>query len=313
MNVDSEAEKIEKKLKDATGLSLKLICAEGEDAVFYKGKAYMVVLDGKSPTKKERLLIQYILSGFEAEKSCGKEESLKNILFGESEFAVFRFKTRYRIPDVPCCAVLVYLEKHQQEAFAHVERCIEGGRDLLLGIDNKHFCVVKFLGEEQTSYEFALFLAQSIYEELGVHARIGVGEEEKSFGDISRSYQQAVAAVRMSENFRTGSDVHLYRDFMLVRMLEEVPRTKLEEYFSQFRFKGAEEIFQDEELLDTAERFLEYNLNVSETSRSLFMHRNTLLYRLDKIENATGLNIRNFSDAVTFRIIAVIYKLLNIQ
>ena len=60
----------------------------------------------------------------------------------------------------------------------------------------------------------------------------------------------------------------------------------------------------------TAEEFLESSLNISETSRNLFMHRNTLTYRLDKIERATGLNIRKFSDAVTFRVITILYKLL---
>ena len=63
-------------------------------------------------------------------------------------------------------------------------------------------------------------------------------------------------------------------------------------------------------MTETAEAFLESSLNVSETSRNLFMHRNTLMYRLDKIERVTGPNIRKFSDAVTFRILSVLYKLM---
>ena len=63
-------------------------------------------------------------------------------------------------------------------------------------------------------------------------------------------------------------------------------------------------------MLSTAEEFLQSSLNVSETSRNLYMHRNTLLYRLDKIEKATGLNIRSFSDAVSFRVLTVIHRLL---
>ena len=84
----------------------------------------------------------------------------------------------------------------------------------------------------------------------------------------------------------------------------------MQEYLEQFRAESAEEIFEDEEMTETAEAFLESSLNVSETSRNLFMHRNTLMYRLDKIERVTGLNIRKFSDAVTFRILSVLYKLL---
>ena len=63
-------------------------------------------------------------------------------------------------------------------------------------------------------------------------------------------------------------------------------------------------------MLTTAEAFLQSSLNVSETSRNLYMHRNTLLYRLDKIEKATGLNIRLFSDAVSFRVLTALHKLL---
>ena len=72
----------------------------------------------------------------------------------------------------------------------------------------------------------------------------------------------------------------------------------------------AKSIFSDPEMTNTAEEFLENSLNVSETSRKLYLHRNTLMYRLDKIERSTGLNIRRFSDAVTFRLITYLYRLL---
>ena len=73
---------------------------------------------------------------------------------------------------------------------------------------------------------------------------------------------------------------------------------------------AAREIFSDSEMTDTAEEFLENSLNVSETSRKLYLHRNTLTYRLDKIEKSTGLNIRRFSDAVIFRLITILSKLV---
>ena len=78
----------------------------------------------------------------------------------------------------------------------------------------------------------------------------------------------------------------------------------------QFRIGNLDEVFDDTEIAETAEAFLESSLNVSEASRTLFMHRNTLMYRLDKIERITGLNIRKFSDAVTFRILSVLHRLL---
>ena len=82
------------------------------------------------------------------------------------------------------------------------------------------------------------------------------------------------------------------------------------EYFSILLEGDAKELLKDEDMVNTAEEFLENNLNVSETSRNLYMHRNTLMYRLDKIERVTGLNLRNFTDAVTFRVITILSKLI---
>ena len=97
---------------------------------------------------------------------------------------------------------------------------------------------------------------------------------------------------------------------MLVKMLEDVPESKLMEYLGEMTDEGARDIFEDAEMVNTAEEFLQSSLNVSETSRKLYMHRNTLLYRLDKIEKATGLNIRQFPDAVSFRVLTILYRLL---
>ena len=101
--------------------------------------------------------------------------------------------------------------------------------------------------------------------------------------------------------------------YVLVKMLEEIPKFKLMEYLDILAPKEAKQVFSDEDMLSTAEEFLDSSLNVSETSRKLFMHRNTLMYRLDKIEKLTGLNIKNFPDAVTFRLITILIKLMNIK
>ena len=93
-------------------------------------------------------------------------------------------------------------------------------------------------------------------------------------------------------------------------MLEDLPKYKLNEYLELLMDEKARDIFGDEEMISTAEEFLEANLNVSETSRKIYLHRNTLMYRLDKIEKATGLNVRKFSDAVTFRLITILSRLV---
>ena len=199
------------------------------------------------------------------------------------------------------------------EAVAHIERCIADTSDMVVRMDDNVCAVVRFSDDGQTPYDFAQFLYQSLYEEVGVKASMGVGGEVGTFAEISSSYHQAVTAVRMSAVFHGKGEVHSYKEYLLVKMLEEVPESRLKEYLEQLQIGDAREIFDDEEMVNTAEEFLQSSLNVSETSRNLFMHRNTLMYRLDKIERVTGLNIRKFSDAVSFRVITILYKLMQMN
>jgi carbohydrate diacid regulator len=173
---------------------------------------------------------------------------------------------------------------------------------------------VRFLdktdNEYQSSVDYAEFLAQSIKEELGLDVQAGVGPTVRELRDIALSYARAENALRYADVFEMQGNVHSYREFILVKMLEDIPEAKLAEYLAELTEEQFKEVFEDEEMLNTAECFLQTSLNVSETSRNLYMHRNTLLYRLDKIEKATGLNIRSFSDAVSFRVLTILHKLL---
>ena len=184
----------------------------------------------------------------------------------------------------------------------------------MVKIDDEQLAFVKFVDDEsdeyQSSTEYAEFLKQSIYEETGASVKIAIGGTVKTVADLSTSFSQAMTAVRMINAIDAKGDVHSYKEYVLIRMLEDLPKYKLNENLETLMDTGAREIFSDEEMINTAEEFLENSLNVSETSRKLYLHRNTLTYRLDKIEKATGLNIRKFSDAVTFRLITILSKLV---
>ena len=130
------------------------------------------------------------------------------------------------------------------------------------------------------------------------------------FEDAAVSYRQASAALRLGQQYGARGGVYGYRSYVLVKMLEEIPPARRAEYFSTLLEGESRALLEDEDMLGTAEEFLENSLNVSETSRNLFMHRNTLMYRLDKIERMTGLDLRNFSDAVTFRVITILNRLV---
>lgn len=299
-----------------TGADVSLTPRGGEELPFsivWEGEEITLYLAGSGEHAKETAkLIAFLLEGYDMRQaSPDKRESLRAILLGEGgQWQAFRFLTKYNLADAPCFVVDLLPSKNLPAALAHVEGCIDGSSDLAVSMDDTRIAVVRFADEGQTPYEFGQFLVQSLYEETGIRARVGVGCGMNTFGEIAVSYNQAVTAVRMSGLLNAKGDVHSYREYLLVRMLEDVPRLRLKDYMEQFCAAGAEEIFEDEDMAETAEEFLESSLNVSETSRNLYMHRNTLMYRLDKIERATGLNIRKFSDAVTFRVITILYKLL---
>lgn len=283
----------------------------GEETRFtveYLGTRTEAYIDGgEAETEKLRALVKYLVEN--AAPEGDRRDSLKSVLLGEGgDSYAFRFMTKFSLADAPCFAVDIVPEKKLQTVATHIGQCLD--EDMSAVMDGTRIAVVRFSREGQTAYEFGQFLSRTVYEEIGVRASVGIGMEVKSFSEIAASYQQAVTATRMSALFREKGDVHTYGEYLLARMIEDVPKPKLNEYLKQFRVGNAAEIFKESELAETAEQFLENSLNVSETARNLFLHRNTLGYRLDKIERTTGLDIRKFSDAVTFRVISILYRLL---
>lgn len=243
-----------------------------------------------------------------------KGEGLRRILLGECAAAdVRKFRARYSVPEGPCFVLAVEAEGKLGDVITLLAQYAESGADCAVALAGKECAFLKFVqaeSEYSSAADFASFLVRSLREELGVRAHIGVGGTAARFEEAALSYRQANMALRLGEQFGGHGGVYSYRSYVLVKMLEEIPTARLSEYFSALLEGESRALLQDEDMLVTAEHFLENNLNVSETSRELFMHRNTLMYRLDKIGRMTGLNLRSFSDAVTFRLITILAKLV---
>lgn len=319
MNADSLAQ-LREMFQDVfreTGTELSLTPFGGEETAFplsFRGEETVVYIRGRGGETENKIkLVRYLVSGSQKGKRIPEESPLKNILLGEGgEWDAFRYLTKNNLADGKCYAADVVPGKRCDEAFKQIERCIEGRGDRAVRMDKSRIAIVRFPNGEESPAEFAQFIFQSLYEELGVKASVGVGCEVNSFAEIVSSYTQAVTAVKLSGIFHSKGEVHSYREYLLATMLQDLPEAKLKEYMAQFRISNAAEVFSDPDLAGTAEEFLENNLNVSETSRSLFLHRNTLMYRLDKIRRITGLDLKNFTDAVTFRVISILYRLLKL-
>ena len=297
-----------------------MVDAENQRTLFsisYKSKNFIGCLDGVAQEQKNYayLISELAENSFFKESGLSKLDFFKAILFGEANNSqITRYMKKYGIKDVPAFVLLVGVDADHVDDIKEVLITCAEENDLVVKIDDEQIAFVKLLKEENGDYqsptEFAEFLKQSVYEEIGVSVKIAIGGVVRAISDISTSFSQAISAYRMYSVLNPKGDIHSYKDYVLIKMLEDLPKYKLNENLELLMDTGAKEIFNDEEMLNTAEEFLENSLNTSETSRKLYLHRNTLIYRLDKIEKATGLNIRKFSDAITFRLITILSRLV---
>ncbi|MBQ7924057.1 MAG: helix-turn-helix domain-containing protein [Clostridia bacterium] len=293
---------------------------DGEYTFFrflFKGVGYVGVLTGVGETQRNyaTLLPSYIEGFADKETELSKTEYLKRILLGEcSTLGIHKYASKFSVREASCYALSIRVPKMLKETVSVIEQYVGNSLDTVVQMGADECVLVKYVdkkeNEYQSSVDYAEFLAQSLKEELGIHVTIGVGPTVRDIKDAAQSYARAVTTLRYAETLAADGGVYSYREFVLVKMLEDLSESKLNEYLSDLTDDNFREILENEEILSTAEEFLRSNLNVSETSRNLYMHRNTLLYRLDKIEKATGLNIRVFSDAVSFRVLTLIYHLL---
>ena len=138
---------------------------------------------------------------------------------------------------------------------------------------------------------------------------IGIGTAVPSIRDLARSFNEAQIAIEVGKVFDTEKSVVPYDNLGIARLVYQLPTTLCETFLKEVFKKGSVESM-DRETLFTIQKFFENNLNVSETSRKLFVHRNTLVYRLEKIKKITGLDLREFEDAIVFKVALMVKKYL---
>ena len=137
--------------------------------------------------------------------------------------------------------------------------------------------------------------------------RIAYGSVVQEIKEVSRSYKEAKMALDVGKIFFQDREIIAYSELGIGRLIYQLP-IPLCKMFIREIFGGKSPDEFDEETLGTIYKFFENSLNVSETSRQLFIHRNTLVYRLDKLQKSTGLDLRVFEDAITFKIALMVVK-----
>lgn len=183
-------------------------------------------------------------------------------------------------------------------------------KDFITAVDEKNIILVKEVKPGET-YEDMEKTANTLLDMLNTEAmtkaHIAFGTIVNEIKEVSRSYKEAKMALDVGKIFYSNKNVVAYSNLGIGRLIYQLPLPLCRMFIKEI-FDGKSPDEFDEETLATINKFFENSLNVSETSRQLYIHRNTLVYRLDKLQKSTGLDLRVFEDAITFKIALMVVK-----
>lgn len=205
---------------------------------------------------------------------------------------------------------IVYLIRTEKSNKTQVIEIIQGifpdrNKDFVIGLDDQNIVLVKELNSEEndpkTIEKIATLLVEAINSEIMIKAYVGIGTPFNSLTELPRSFKEAQTALSIGEIFYSNKYVINYNNLGLGRLVFQLPKDLCELFLKEV-FKGRPEDTLDEETLLTINKLFENNLHISEAARQLYMHRNTLVYRLEKIQKTIGLDLKKFEDALLFKI-----------
>jgi len=187
-------------------------------------------------------------------------------------------------------------------------------KDFVTEVDEQSLILIKDATDVKSFVEaenIAKMIADNLHSEAMVKVRVGYGNCVDKLQDIPKSYQEAKMALEVGNIFYMESETISYARLGIGRLVYQLPMTLCEMFLTEVF--GDFKIDLDEETLVTIQKFFENNLNISETARQLYVHRNTLVYRLERLQRIIGLDIRKFEDAMTFKIAMMVMAHMKYQ
>ena len=186
-------------------------------------------------------------------------------------------------------------------------------KDFIFNINEEDVILVKEVKEDtnlEDLYKLGNSIVDTLSSEFYIPATVGVGTAVQNVKDLSNSFKESQVALEVGKVFDSEKSVISYENLGIARLIYQLPTTLCEMFLKEVFKKGSIDDL-DQETLFTIQKFFENNLNVSETSRKLFVHRNTLVYRLEKIKKITGLDLREFEHAIIFKVALMVKKYLD--
>ena len=287
------------KILDETQLEYILVIGGAGEDVYMIGK--MVAFQIQS------LLVAY-------KERFDKDNFIKNLLLDNLLLVdIYSRAKKLHIPtDVARVALIIESDNNRDNNVLEIMRGGFGNnnKDFITAVDENNVIVVKELVEPDAGREIdrAAKIIDEFLEKEGITGiRIAYGTIVKEIKEVSRSYKEARMALDVGKIFFEEKEVIAYSALGIGRLIYQLPIPLCKMFIKEI-FDGKSPDDFDEETLTTINKFFENSLNVSETSRQLFIHRNTLVYRLDKLQKSTGLDLRVFEDAITFKIALMVVK-----
>ncbi len=280
---------------------------------------YAVFAEGDDDTARSLCVMAYVaLNGAKTyyEEKHDKGTFVKNIITDNilPGDVYIRAKELHFVTDVPRAVFLVRQVGRADVAAVDVLSGMftDKQQDFVLSINETDIALVKQIApntEKADLIKIAQHIEDTLRAELFVKTVIGIGTVANHLRELADSYKEAQVAIEVGKVFDTEKSIINYENLGIGRLIYQLPTTLCEIFLSEVFKKNSIDTL-DQETLFTINKFFENNLNVSETSRKLFVHRNTLVYRLEKIKKLTGLDLREFDDAIIFKVALMVKKYL---
>ena len=241
-----------------------------------------------------------------------KNVILDNILPGDIYLKSHELHFDFDVSRV--CMLIKITEKNDISAYDVLQNLFpDKNKDFIVNINETDIALVKEIKpniDEKDINKLASSIVDTLSGEFYTHCTVGIGTVVNSIKDLARSFKEAQVALEVGKVFDTEKPIVSYNHLGIARLIYQLPTTLCEMFLKEVFRRGSIDSL-DHETLFTIQRFFENNLNVSETSRKLFVHRNTLVYRLEKIKKITGLDLREFEDAIVFKVALMVKKYLS--
>ncbi|MGN0178404.1 MAG: PucR family transcriptional regulator [Monoglobaceae bacterium] len=279
-----------------------LVFCEGDDEIAVNACALMGV--------HFLTLKQYYDEKYD-KNSFVKNIILDNIMPGD---VVFRTRELHLTTEAKRVVYLVRINNAVENSAIDVLQNLfpDKKRDFVIRIDDHDIVVIKEF-DDDVAKEKTIQLGQVIYDTLSseemVSISVGISTIVDTIQELAQAYRESRIALEVGKVFDTEKNIISYDNLGIGRLIYQLPTTLCELFLNEV-FKKESINVLDSETIYTIQKFFENNLNVSETSRKLFVHRNTLVYRLDKIKKLTGLDLREFDDAIIFKVAMMVNKYL---